>query len=61
MTKTGKCASDGKTFAVTYTDINGDFGDLGPLRAKGVKDEVPDATIQKIMSTRAAGEVGRVT
>jgi hypothetical protein len=49
--KTGKCSSDGKTFTVTYTDINGDWATWVLYAAKGVKDEVPDETIKKIMST----------
>ncbi|MFI0731055.1 hypothetical protein ACH4S9_19030 [Streptomyces sp. NPDC021225] len=49
--KTDKCSSDGKSFTVTYTDINGDFATWVLYAAKGVKDEVPDETIKKIMST----------
>ena len=49
--KSGKCSSDGKTFTVTYTDINGDWATWVLYAAKGVKDEVPDETIKKIMST----------
>ncbi|MGY0055839.1 hypothetical protein ACWY4P_04635 [Streptomyces sp. LZ34] len=49
--KTGKCSSDGKSFTVTYTDVNGDFATWVLYAAKGVKDEVPDETIKKIMST----------
>ncbi|WP_319699237.1 hypothetical protein [Streptomyces sp. ME19-01-6] len=49
--KTGKCSSDGKTFTVTYTDINGDWATWVLYAAKGVKNEVPDGTIKKIMST----------
>ncbi|MFF7651519.1 hypothetical protein ACFZCY_16920 [Streptomyces sp. NPDC007983] len=49
--KTDKCVTDGKAVTVTYTDINGDFATWVLYSAKGVKDEVPDATIKKIMST----------
>ncbi|MFI0776418.1 hypothetical protein [Streptomyces sp. NPDC021212] len=49
--KTDKCVTDGKAVTVTYTDINGDFATWVLYSAKGVKDEVPDATIKKIMSS----------
>ncbi|MET7766617.1 hypothetical protein ABZS71_33250 [Streptomyces sp. NPDC005393] len=49
--KTDKCTTDGKSVTVTYTDTNGDFATWVLYSAKGVKDEVPDATIKKIMST----------
>ncbi|WP_063732914.1 hypothetical protein [Streptomyces sp. RTd22] len=49
--KTDKCVTDGKAVTVTYTDVNGDFATWVLYSAKGVKDEVPDATIKKIMST----------
>lgn len=49
--KTDACSSDGKSFTVTYTDINGDYATWVLYAAKGVKDEVPDETIKKIMST----------
>ncbi|ADI11931.1 hypothetical protein SBI_08813 [Streptomyces bingchenggensis BCW-1] len=49
--KTDKCSSDGKTFTVTYTDINGDWATWVLYAAKGVKDEVSDETIKKVMST----------
>ncbi|MES4905437.1 MULTISPECIES: hypothetical protein [unclassified Streptomyces] len=49
--KSDKCSSDGKTFTVTYTDVNGDWATWVLYAAKGVKDEVPDETIKKIMST----------
>ncbi|MDT3399424.1 hypothetical protein RKE29_22715 [Streptomyces sp. B1866] len=49
--KTDKCTTDGKAFTVTYTDVNGDFATWVLYAAKGVPDEVPDATIKKIMSS----------
>ena len=49
--KTDKCVTDGKAVTVTYTDVNGDFATWVLYSAKGVKDEVSDATIKKIMST----------
>jgi hypothetical protein len=47
----GKCASDGK--AVTFGFKNGahDFVSFNFYGAKGVKDEVPKATVLKILST----------
>lgn len=49
--KTDKCTTDGKAFTVTYTDTNGDYATWVLYSAKGIKDEFPDATIKKIMST----------
>lgn len=49
--KTDKCVTDGKAVTVTYTDVNGDFATWVLYSAKGVKDEVPDSTIKKIMTT----------
>ncbi|WP_432094473.1 hypothetical protein [Streptomyces sp. bgisy100] len=49
--KTGKCTTDGKAFAVTYRADTGDLATWVLYTAKGVEDEIPDATIRKIMST----------
>ncbi|MEU1790907.1 hypothetical protein ABZ553_34540 [Streptomyces sparsogenes] len=49
--KTDKCSSDGKAFTVTYTDVNGDWATWVLYSAKGVKDEISDETIKKIMNT----------
>lgn len=49
--KTDKCSTDGKSVTVTYTDINGDFATWVLYSVKGTKEEVPDATIKKIMSS----------
>jgi hypothetical protein len=49
--KTDKCSSDGKSFTVAYEAENGDLAIWCLYAAEGVKDEIPDATIKKIMST----------
>ncbi|WP_432585640.1 hypothetical protein ABVG11_05385 [Streptomyces sp. HD1123-B1] len=49
--KTDKCSTDGKSVAVSYTDTNGDFATWVLYSEKGTKNEVPDATIKKIMSS----------
>jgi hypothetical protein len=49
--KTNKCTTDGKAYTVTYTDVNGDYATWVLYAATGVKGEVSDATIKKIMST----------
>ncbi|MEV0265812.1 hypothetical protein AB0I49_31375 [Streptomyces sp. NPDC050617] len=49
--KTDKCATDGKVFTVSYKDTAGDLATWVLYTDAGVKDELPDATIKKIMST----------
>lgn len=49
--KTGKCDSDGKATTFAFKNSKGDFVSWTFYGAKGVKDEVPDATVQKILST----------
>ncbi|MBI0294085.1 hypothetical protein JBE04_06185 [Streptomyces sp. PRKS01-29] len=49
--KTDKCTTDGKSVTVTYTDTNGDFATWVLYSVKGTKEEVPDSTIKKIMSS----------
>ncbi|WNI26027.1 hypothetical protein [Streptomyces sp. ITFR-16] len=51
VTKKKKCDSDGKTFAFTFKNSNGAFSSWVLYAAAGVKDELPDATIKKILST----------
>ncbi|MEV0492619.1 hypothetical protein [Streptomyces atratus] len=51
VTKKKKCDSDGKTFAFTFKNKNGDFSSWVLYGADSVKDELPDATIMKILST----------
>ncbi|MEV6397028.1 hypothetical protein AB0M39_19945 [Streptomyces sp. NPDC051907] len=51
VVKKGKCDTDGKATAFAFKNPKGDFVSWTFVGAKGVKDEVPDATIQKILST----------
>ncbi|MHC3472263.1 hypothetical protein ACYF6T_26715 [Streptomyces sp. 7R007] len=52
-----KCASDGKAISFGFKNSNGDFVAWNLYAATGVKGEVPDATIMKILSTvRLSGE-----
>ncbi|MFE0105553.1 hypothetical protein [Streptomyces sp. NPDC059009] len=50
-TKHGKCDSDGKATVFAFTNPEGDFASWAFVGAKGVKAEVPDATVRKILST----------
>ncbi|MEU6519010.1 hypothetical protein [Streptomyces sp. NPDC046978] len=47
----GTCASDGKAVTFGFKNSAGDFVAWSLYGATGVKDEVPDATILKILST----------
>ncbi len=49
--KKGKCDSDGKATTFAFKNSKGDFVSWTFYGAKGVTGEVPDATIQKILST----------
>ncbi|MFI8824957.1 hypothetical protein [Streptomyces sp. NPDC053431] len=49
--KRNKCESDGKSFAFSFKNAKGDFSSFVLYAAKGVKDELPDATIKQIVST----------
>ncbi|MET9678237.1 hypothetical protein ABZY68_34885 [Streptomyces sp. NPDC006482] len=49
--KRNKCESDGKSIAFTFKNAQGDFTTWVLYGADGVKDELPDATIKKILST----------
>ncbi|MGW6392633.1 hypothetical protein ACWFR1_19460 [Streptomyces sp. NPDC055103] len=49
--KRNKCESDGKSIAFTFKNAKGDFSTFVLYGADGVKDELPDATIKKILST----------
>lgn len=51
VTKKTKCSSDGKTYAFTFKNSSGAFSSWVLYAAAGVKDELPDATVQKILST----------
>jgi hypothetical protein len=47
----GKCASDGKAIMFGFKNSAGDFVAWCLYGATGVKDELPDSTIMKILST----------
>ncbi|MFB7517250.1 hypothetical protein [Streptomyces sp. NPDC056144] len=49
--KRNKCETDGKATAFTFKNAAGDFATWVFYGVDGVKDEVPDATIRKILST----------
>ncbi|MFJ3334246.1 hypothetical protein [Streptomyces sp. NPDC086766] len=49
--KTHKCDSDGKATTFAFKNSQGDFVSWTLHGAKGVREEIPDATIQKILST----------
>jgi hypothetical protein len=54
--KENKCETDGKSIAFTFKNGKGDFTTWVLYTNTGVPDEVPDATIQQILSTvRLAG------
>jgi hypothetical protein len=53
----GKCASDGKAITFGFKNSKGDYVSWNLYTAKGVKDELPKATIMQILSTvRLHGE-----
>lgn len=53
----GKCVSDGKALTFGFKNSAGDFVSWNFYGAKGVKGEVPKATIMKILSTvRLSGD-----
>ncbi|WP_369392722.1 hypothetical protein AB5J72_37940 [Streptomyces sp. CG1] len=47
----GKCATDGKAVTFGFKDSAGDFVAWNLYGATGVRDELPDSTIMKILST----------
>ncbi|MEV4443035.1 hypothetical protein AB0K09_29290 [Streptomyces sp. NPDC049577] len=49
--KTDGCVTDGKSVTVTYKDSNGDFATWCLFSPLADKDEIPDDTIKKIMSS----------
>ncbi|MET9433101.1 hypothetical protein [Streptomyces sp. NPDC006551] len=49
--KRNKCESDGKSIAFSFKNAQGDFSSWVLYAADGVKEELPDATIQQILST----------
>ncbi len=51
VAKKGKCDTDGKATTFAFQDADGDFASWSLVGAAGVGDEVPDATVEKIMRT----------
>ncbi|WP_367039610.1 hypothetical protein [Streptomyces sp. Je 1-332] len=49
--KTDKCDSDGKATTFAFKNAEGEYVAWSMYGAKGVKDEIPDATVKKILST----------
>jgi hypothetical protein len=49
--KKGKCDSDGKATTLAFKNSKGDFVSWTFYGAKGVSEEIPDATVQKILKT----------
>ncbi|TPQ16654.1 hypothetical protein [Streptomyces sporangiiformans] len=49
--KSGKCDSDGKATVFGFKNAEGRFMSWAFQGVKGVSDEVPDATVRKILST----------
>ncbi|MFE6158252.1 hypothetical protein ACFQ7F_04945 [Streptomyces sp. NPDC056486] len=47
----GKCASDGKAITFGFKNSEGEYVAWSMYGAKGVKDEIPDATVMKILNT----------
>ncbi|MEU3098303.1 hypothetical protein ABZ690_26990 [Streptomyces sp. NPDC006967] len=47
----GKCDSEGKAITFAFKNGAGDFVTWNLYGAKGVSDEIPEATMQKILST----------
>ncbi|MGW7052398.1 hypothetical protein [Streptomyces sp. NPDC054887] len=54
--KATKCDTDGKSIAFAFENANGDFAVWSLFTSKGVKDELPEATVKRILGTvRLAG------
>ncbi|EPH46793.1 hypothetical protein ABT390_25385 [Streptomyces aurantiacus] len=51
VTKKGKCDTDGKATVFAFKDAGGEFVSWAFHGAKDVKEEIPDATVRKILST----------
>ncbi|WP_405935732.1 hypothetical protein OG338_02380 [Streptomyces sp. NBC_00726] len=51
VTKRSKCSSDGKSYAFTFKNSKGEFASWVLYAAAGVDDELPNTTIEKILST----------
>ncbi|MFF1921167.1 hypothetical protein ACFVW8_11420 [Streptomyces sp. NPDC058221] len=57
VTKKKKCDSDGKAIAFTFKNSSGAYASWVLYAAANVPDELPDATIQKILSTVRLAEI----
>ncbi|WP_282692143.1 hypothetical protein [Streptomyces sp. CC208A] len=51
VTKRNKCETDGKSLAFTFFNAENDYATFVLYAADGVKDELSDATMRKILST----------
>ncbi|MGW7077821.1 hypothetical protein [Streptomyces sp. NPDC054866] len=51
VAKNDKCDSDGKATTFAFKNSEGEYVAWSLYGAKGVKDEIPDATVKKILST----------
>jgi hypothetical protein len=51
VTKRHKCDSDGKATTFAFKNGDGDFASWSFVGAKGVGEEVPDATVRRILGT----------
>ncbi|MEU2249006.1 hypothetical protein [Streptomyces sp. NPDC019224] len=51
VTKKTKCSSNGKTYAFTFKNSKGQFSSWVLYAATDVEGELPEATVQKILST----------
>ncbi|KOU62008.1 membrane protein [Streptomyces sp. MMG1533] len=51
VAKKGKCDTEGKATTFAFKDSDGDFASWSLFGVAGVGDEVPDATVKKIMET----------
>ncbi|MFG2651956.1 hypothetical protein [Streptomyces sp. NPDC048436] len=49
--QSGKCDSDGKAITFGFKNSQGDYVAWSLYGAKGVKDEIPEATVMKILNT----------
>ncbi|MBD0707568.1 MULTISPECIES: hypothetical protein [unclassified Streptomyces] len=49
--KRNKCESDGKSYAFTFKNAQGDFSTWVLYGAAGVADEIPDAVVRQILAT----------
>ncbi|WP_445528255.1 hypothetical protein [Streptomyces cyslabdanicus] len=55
--KSKKCTTDGKAWTFAFKNAQGDLASWSFFGAKGVPDEVPDATVRKIAATVRTYEV----